>query len=61
MLTSLFASKPGSRHIPLVGEVVLENRTPEQTMIVNEEILHLHARISSVMAWEEATKYVGTQ
>lgn len=57
----MFASKPGSRHLPLIEEMALENRTPERTLIINEEVLKLHARLSKAMAWEQAAKYVGTK
>lgn len=40
--------------------MVLENRTPQLTPILDEELFGFHARFSKVLAWMDAKEHMNT-
>ncbi|KAE8147929.1 hypothetical protein BDV25DRAFT_131670 [Aspergillus avenaceus] len=44
----------------MTDEVLLDNKTPELTPIISEELLHIHARFSKSLAWMDAKQYMDT-
>lgn len=54
----MFTPQPKSRHLLLTNTIVFENRTPDLTTIVNEELLSLYTRFSRPLACIEAKKYI---
>ena len=44
----------------LVRSICVENRNPQQALIVNEDLIDIHSRISESLDWLETAKYIGT-
>ncbi|KAB8264687.1 kinase-like protein [Aspergillus pseudonomiae] len=58
--TNWFKPQHCGRLSLLTNKIHLENRSPQLTPILNEELIGIHTRFSNSLAWMEAEKYMNT-